>query len=223
MIKLKYFIFGSNSFVAQKLAKKLNPKEVICFSRNHIEGLKTIKVDYDKNDYLDHISQNLKNEKPIFIFANAISDKKIFVEITQEEIEKILKVNLHIPIKLTHNIIKKFLFKKPSFIFLSSSRGFNGDKGIAIYSATKNGLEGFTRSLAQEYGNLGVIFRTIHIGLFDGGLKSSELNAKKTNLILSRTSNNDYINEEHFLRTIEYAATDITGNGSILKCDNGFF
>jgi len=223
MSNLKYFIFGSNSFIAKKLAKHIGPKKAICFSRSNVENLETFKIDYDKSDYLNHIRNNLKNEKPIFIFANAISDKKILVEISQNEIDKILNVNLCLPINITRNILKKFIYKKPSFIYLSSSRGFSGDKGISIYSTTKNGLEGFSRSLAKEYGKLGIIFRTIHIGLFDGGLKSSELNEKKANLILSKTANNDYVNEENFFKAVEFAATDIAGNGSILKCDNGYF
>jgi len=219
-----FFIFGSSSFIAKKLFQEIKKDfEVYGFSRKKLSIKNNFKINYNDDKYLEIISNKLKNKKPVFIFSNAISDKKILINSKKNDIEKIIKINLLTPINITRKILKKYIYKKPSFLYFSSSRGFNGDKGISIYSASKNGLEGFVRSSATEYGSLEIIFRTIHLGLFDGGLKETELSKKKVDEILFRTANKKYVENNNLKNTIYFASEDIAGNGSYIKCDNGFF
>lgn len=218
-----YFIFGASSHIAKLLIKSKLPN-IIGFSqkRKVCNNKNIFFINYEKKDFLKIINRNIKNFKPVFIFANGISDKKIFLNMNKKELDKIIYVNQKIPIYITQKILAKFIHKKPSFIFLSSSRGFLGDKGISIYSATKNALEGFVRSMSMEYGKLNIIFRVIRIGLFNGGL-INQIKNKKVKKILDRTSNNDYVEFDSFLKLVDFIASDVTGNGSYISCDNGFF
>ena len=129
---------------------------------------------------------------------------------------KIIEVNQKIPFIITQKILKKYTFNKPSFIYLSSSRGFIGAKGAAIYSATKNALEGFARSMAMEYGSLGANFRVVRLGLFKGGLKENFIKKKDTKKILDQTS-------KELINLINFISDDTASNGSSIKCDNGYF
>tara|TARA_B100001287_G_C22208225_1_gene311173 strand:- start:149 stop:469 length:321 start_codon:yes stop_codon:yes gene_type:complete len=105
---------------------------------------------------------------------------------------------------------------------MSSSRGHSGDKGISIYSTTKRGLSAFVKNMAIEYGSFGLNFRIILLGLFDGGLKNTINKKKIVNNIISRSSIERYIKISEVIRTIKFVQNDTTGNGSVIKCDNGY-
>ena len=104
---------------------------------------------------------------------------------------------------------------------MSSTRGQKGDYGITLYSTTKNAISSFARNMAQEYGKFEVFFRVILLGLFKGGLEK-KLNQDTKNKILKKTYNQKYIKINQLIKTIEFAINDTSGNGSELKCDNGY-
>jgi len=225
-VKKIYFIFGASSFVARELIKNFQKKvKVIAFThkKQFCNNKNIFFINYKKNSFLKKIDSNIYKLKPICIFANAISDDKIFIKLSEKSLNKIIEVNQKIPFIITQKILKKYTFNKPSFIYLSSSRGFIGVKGAAIYSATKNALEGFARSMAMEYGNLGANFRVIRLGLCKGGLKDNFIKKKDKKKILDQTCNNKYINVKELNNLINFISDDTASNGSSIKCDNGYF
>ena len=168
------------------------------------------------------MSKRIKdNEQPIFIFFNSIPDESIFKNYYEKDIKKILEVNLIMPIVLTHSLIKKFFFKKPKFIYISSSRALRGDKGILLYSTTKNALKSFSQNIALEYGVYEITSKVIQLGLFEGGLKR-KLSTNSNNKILNRTFNQKYVTTSQFIKTLEFSIKDSAGNGSEIFCDNGY-
>ena len=225
MIK-KYIIFGASSFVAQKTIKSLSKENiVIAFSRkkmkSNLKKLKYFKTNYKENEILKVLKKNI-NEKDFltFVFFNAISDMSALLKIKKSEILRIINVNLITPILITNLIIKNFLQFKSNFIFMSSSRGHSGDKGISIYSTTKRGLSAFVKNMAIEYGSFGLNFRIILLFLM--GAKNTINKKKIVNNIISRSSIERYIKISEVIRTIKFVQNDTTGNSSVIKCDNGY-
>lgn len=224
----KFIIFGASSFVAEKIVNKLiKNNNVITFSSKNVNfkgrKLQSFKTNYNEDSILKILKRNLKNDdKPIFIFFNAIPDKSAFLKIKKHEILKILKVNLIIPMLITNMIVKNFLHLKSNFIFMSSSRAHLGDKGIATYSTTKRGLAAFSENMSIEYGSFGQNFRVILLGLIDGGLKDKIHKDKIVKKLLSRSSIDKYVTIKEIIKTINYILSDKTGNGSIINCDNGY-
>lgn len=216
----KIIIIGGESFLAKSVKKFLNKNYNICsFSRSES---KNNKKNYNLLKITKDLSKTIhKTEQPIFIFFNSITDKNIFIKEDIKNIEKIINVNLTLPITFTNLFIKKFFFQKPKFIFMSSSRAKNGDLGITMYSTTKNSLSAFAKNMAFEYGSYGMNFKVLLLGLFKGGMKNS-LSKKTNKKILNRTFNNDYVNINSFLRTLEFAIEDDACNGSDIYCDNGY-
>jgi len=222
----KFIFFGASSFIAQELSKKMNlTNNLICLSRKKITNkkIKFFKTNYSLNSVLKILKMNIKkNDQPIFIFFNSISDKKIFIKKSKNDIKKIVHVNLFLPVLLTNIILKKYFYQKSIFLYISSSRGKKGDKGIALYSTTKNAISSFCKSMAIEYGKFGIIFKVILLGLFQGGLKN-KLSSKNNRQILENTFNNKYLEINQLIKTIQYSVNDISGNGSEIHCDNGYF
>lgn len=229
-MKKKYFIFGANSAVAKNFIKKIHKNNsIICFSSKNIKKNKITKnIKYIKTNYSTILVNKIlnkeihNNNKNIFLFFNAISEHKAFYKMKEKEIKKIINVNYFLPILLTNMIIKNYYLKKLTFIYFSSSRALSIDKGIALYGSTKIGLESFVKSMALEYGNLGLNFRVVSLGLMEGGLEKTITNEIK-NLIFKRSSINKKIKIEEIHRIVELIIRDTSGNGSTIKCDNGYF
>ena len=221
-MKKHIVIFGGSSFLAQEVFKNFKRKKIktTSFSRKTITN--NYKTNYSSKSIIKVLSNKIKNdETPVFIFFNSIPDNTIFKNYLEKDIKKIIEVNLTIPIILTNTLLKKYFFQKPKFIFISSSRALKGDKGISLYSATKNGIKSFSRNIALEYASYDIVSKVIHLGLFKGGLKD-KLSTQSNTKILNNTFNGQYLKTKQLVNTLEFAINDTGGNGSEMFCDNGY-
>ena len=91
-----------------------------------------------------------------------------------EEIEAMINLNLTGTIHLTRLMSKIMLKQQDSIIInISSITGVRGYSGLSTYSATKAGLDGFTRALARELGPRGVRVNSICPGYMDTQMSES--------------------------------------------------
>jgi|TARA_Y100000294_G_C8507093_1_gene317147 3-oxoacyl-[acyl-carrier protein] reductase len=229
-MKKNYFIFGASSYVAKKFIENISKKDdIICFSSKNVKRNSSKKnIQYIKTSYnIKHIEKSLrknikKNKKNIFLFFNAVSEDKAFYKLSSNEISKIIKINYIQPVLITQSILKKYFLNKLTFIYFSSSRGIKGDKGISIYGSSKNAIKSFVRSMSIEYGELGVNFRVILLGLFKGGL-NEKLSAEQRKNIFKQSSIKQYLSIKQLVKVVNFVISDESGNGSSIKCDNGYF
>jgi 3-oxoacyl-[acyl-carrier protein] reductase len=94
--------------------------------------------------------------------------RRPFYEISAEEWDKLMAVNLKGPFLCTKAIfphMKKQ--KKGKIINLSSETAFTGSKGLMHYVTSKGGIISFTRSLASELGQYGICVNSIAPGFTD--------------------------------------------------------
>lgn len=228
-MKKKYFIFGSSSAIAKDLLKKINKNiKVVCLTSKSIKTKKNKNIIYFKTDYSQGSIKKIidkeidtKNQN-IFLFFNGISEHRAFYHLKEKEINHIININFTIPILSTNVIIKNHFLNNITCIYFSSSRALHVDKGIALYGATKIGIESFSKSMALEYGNLGLNFRVISLGLMEGGLEKTITDSTK-NLILKRSSIKKKIRVSELQKIVNFVIDDNTGNGSTIKCDNGYY
>ena len=150
-MKKHIIIFGGSSFLAKELHKSYKKKnKLTSFSKKKVPN--NFKTNYSINSIQKVLSKRIKNnEMPIFIFFNSIPDKFIFKNYNEKNIREIMEVNIIKPIIITNKLINEYFFQKPKFIFMSSSRAIEGDKGISLYSTSKNAIRSFSKNLAMEY------------------------------------------------------------------------
>jgi 3-oxoacyl-[acyl-carrier protein] reductase len=99
----------------------------------------------------------------------------------------IIRVNLENIIHLTQMCIKGMLLNKNGIIInISSINAIRGHTGVAVYSATKAGIDGFTRSLAKELGQKGIRVNSIAPGYLETEM-TSHLSARRLQGIIHRT------------------------------------
>nr|ABB91667.1 alcohol dehydrogenase 3 [Starmerella magnoliae] len=93
-----------------------------------------------------------------------------------KEWQNLLAVNLSSPIALTKALLKD-VSERPAdnplqIIYISSVAGLHGAAQVAVYSASKAGLDGFMRSVAREVGPKG-----IHVNSINPGYTKTEMTA----------------------------------------------
>ncbi|MFA5244154.1 MAG: SDR family oxidoreductase [Pedobacter sp.] len=82
--------------------------------------------------------------------AGVTFDKPIIYQ-PENEIDRLLQVNLKAPIMICKAVMKQFLLNKHGVIInISSCVGETGNAFQAVYSATKAGLAALSKSLARE-------------------------------------------------------------------------
>ncbi len=104
-----------------------------------------------------------------------------------EDISSLLGLNLEGAIRLARSCAKFMLQARAgSIINISSIIGIRGYSGLSVYSATKAGLDGFTRGLARELGGRGIRVNSVAPGYLETDM-SEKLNPDQRDQIIRRT------------------------------------
>lgn len=91
------------------------------------------------------------------VVCNAgITFRREFADLTAEEFDKTIKVNLTGTFNTIKGLLEPLIASKGRIVLISSASAYTGTGGGAHYSATKAGQIGMTRTLAKELGPLGV-------------------------------------------------------------------
>ncbi len=81
------------------------------------------------------------------------------------DIDTVLDLNLKATFVMTRQVVRRMLLARTGRIInISSVVGTSGYRGLAVYSASKAGLDGFTRSLARELGSRGITVNSVAPG-----------------------------------------------------------
>jgi 2-hydroxycyclohexanecarboxyl-CoA dehydrogenase len=107
---------------------------------------------------------------PVGILVNnaGIAPFTPFLEVSDELLDRVLRVNLRGPYILTREIIPDMIAAKwGRIINITSSSVQTGSPTQSHYTASKGGLLGFTKSLALEFGKAGITANMIPPGSID--------------------------------------------------------
>jgi 3-oxoacyl-[acyl-carrier protein] reductase len=82
----------------------------------------------------------------------------------------VINVNLVGPITLANACARPMSRAGGVIVNVSSINAVRGYRGVSVYSAAKAGLDGFSRSLARELGELNIRVNTVVPGYFDSDM-----------------------------------------------------
>lgn len=96
------------------------------------------------------------------------------------DVDTVVDLNLKATMRVTRAAVRRMLRQGSGRIInISSIVGLSGYRGLSVYSATKAGLDGFTRALARELGGRGITVNSVAPGYLltemSHGLDASEL------------------------------------------------
>jgi len=116
------------------------------------------------------ISEVLKDFGQIDILVNnaGITRDNLLLRMTEQDWDLVIKVNLKSIFNMTKAVQRVMLKQRSgSIINMSSVVGLEGNAGQSNYSASKAGLIGFTKSIAQEFGSRGIRCNAIAPGFIE--------------------------------------------------------
>ncbi|OMJ20321.1 Carbonyl reductase family member 4 [Smittium culicis] len=103
------------------------------------------------------------------INSAGINKDSLLIRSTESELVQMLSVNLFATINMCKQFTKSFFLRQKcgSIINISSIVGQHGNAGQTIYSASKAGVIGFSKSLAKELAPINVRVNTICPGYIE--------------------------------------------------------
>ena len=146
--------------------------------KSKFEDVITKKFDIsDHNNienFIDECNENLNNKIDILINNAGVTNDNLTIRMKKEEWDKVINLNLTSSFLITKFVIKKMLKNKyGKIINITSVVGHTGNVGQANYAASKAGLIGMSKSLAQEYGK-----KNITVNCVSPGFIKSEMTDK---------------------------------------------
>ena len=170
---------GLGLTIAQELAT--SGFRAIAIARNESQHLKKAQAelgehlqfcqwDLGKIESLPSLARHLRNKfGAIYGLVNnvGIGSHGVLATMPDPAIEELVRVNTLSPILLTKYLMRSMLRNRSGRIVnISSITAGHGTGGAAVYAATKASLEGFTRSLAREIGELDIAVNAVAPGLY---------------------------------------------------------
>jgi 3-oxoacyl-[acyl-carrier protein] reductase len=121
------------------------------------------------------------------LVANAgMNRDNLFVQLKDEDWDKVIAVNLTSTFRLTRAAVKVMMRRRYGRVIgISSVVGFTGNPGQGNYTASKAGMVGMMKSVAAEYAKRNVTANCIAPGIIASAM-TDKLNDKQRETIMSK-------------------------------------
>jgi 3-oxoacyl-[acyl-carrier protein] reductase len=141
-----------------------------------------------------------------------------------DDVDTVIDLNLKATIQVTRLVVRRMLAReRPGRIVnISSIVGLSGYRGLAVYSATKAALDGFTRALARELGTTGITVNSVAPGYLKTEM-SHGLDDAQLGQIVRRTPAGRLGEPEDIARAVQFLAAPESDylTGQVLVVDGG--
>ena len=201
---------------AQNLKKELEQENVF---------IDIFKADVSKREQVkEMIKFVIEKYKKIDVLINnaGIAEAKIFTEVTDEFWDKIIKTNLYSVFCTTQEVLPYMIDRKEGCIInISSIFGIVGASCESIYSVSKAGIDGMTKSLAKELGPSNIRVNSIAPGLIDTEM-NSDLSKQDIEMIKEQTPLEKIGKPQDIAKCINWLIEDEFTTGQIISINGGW-
>jgi 3-oxoacyl-[acyl-carrier protein] reductase len=167
----KYAEHGANvAFTYLNSAEKAN---AIVEELTAAYGVKIKAYRSDASSYAEAeslVADVTKEFGSIDILVNnaGITRDNLILRMSEEQFDEVIKANLKSIFNLTKHVSKVMLRQKSgSIINITSIVGLRGQAGQSNYAASKAGIVGFTKSIAEEFGSRSIRCNAISPGFIE--------------------------------------------------------
>jgi len=162
----------------------------------------------------------------ILINAPGINSATPFSDISEEEWEKIVSVNLK-GIFLACQVFSKPMLNQRSGSIINISSVSSGPplSRVFTYSVTKAGLDNLTQNLGREWATQGVRVNAIAPGFFPAEQNRKILTEERTDAIMGHTPMNRFGEAEELVGATIWLASEKASSfvtGAIIRVDGGY-
>lgn len=135
------------------------------FDMSH-QNLEVTNLDVCDQASIDDFQKIVNDFDPDILINNAgITKDNLFLRMTEDDWAEVIDTNLNSVFRMTKLVVRGMLKKKwGRIINISSISGSMGNPGQTNYSASKAGVEAFSRSLAKELGSRNITVNSVAPG-----------------------------------------------------------
>ena len=232
------FITGSSRGIGLAIAHKFASlgANVVLNSRGEISeelldefklyGVKVIAISGDVSDFADAkrmVDQAIEEMGSVDVLVNnaGITQDTLLLKMTEDDFEKVLKVNLTGAFNMTQAVLKQMIkAREGAIINMSSVVGLMGNIGQANYAASKAGLIGFTKSVAREVANRNVRVNAIAPGMIESDM-TAVLSDKVKDAMLAQIPMKQFGQAEQVAEVTAFLASQDYLTGQVIAIDGG--
>lgn len=208
--------YNNSEEAAKQIQKELQEENI---------KIEIFKVDVSKREEVKKLVKfALDKFKNIDVLINnaGIDQIKPFMDITDEDWNKMLQVNLNSVFYCSQEVLENMIHnKKGCIINISSIWGITGASCEVHYSASKAAIDGMTKSLAKEMGPSNIRVNSIAPGIVDTDMNkditSEELEELKKEIPLGRIAK-----PEEIVNSIKWLIEDEYISGQVISPNGGW-
>ena len=232
------FITGSSRGIGLAIAHKFARlgANVVLNSRGELSeellaefkpyGVKVLAISGDVSDFADAkrmVDQAIEELGSVDVLVNnaGITQDTLMLKMTEEDFEKVLKINLTGAFNMTQAVLKQMIkAREGAIINMSSVVGLMGNIGQANYAASKAGLIGFTKSVAREVANRNVRVNAIAPGMIESDM-TAVLSDKVKDAMLAQIPMKQFGQAEQVAEVTAFLATQDYLTGKVIAIAGG--
>lgn len=225
-------ITGGTGAIGKALVAEFSKDYRVVFTYNNNEddaiiisdkyGATAVQCDISRTEEIKKLTTYIKN-CGLLINNAGISQIKLFTDITDEDWNKMIGVNLSGVFYLTRSVVPEMVHNKDgSIINISSVWGVHGASCEVHYSAAKAGVIGLTKALAKELGPSNIRVNCIAPGVIDSRM-NSHLNAEELLELTDSTPLGRMGTPDEIAHAARFFEQNRFATGQILGVDGGFY
>lgn len=193
--------------------------------KEHGINIEIFKADVSKREdvkKLVNFTIEKYNNIDILINNAGIDQIKPFMDITNEDWNKIIQTNLNSVFYCSQEVLRNMIHnKKGCIINISSIWGITGASCEVAYSVSKAGIDGMTKALAKEMGLSNIRVNSIAPGIVDTDMNKElsfeELQELKNEIPLGRIAA-----PEEIVKSVKWLIDDEYVTGQIISVNGGW-
>lgn len=234
-------VTGASRGIGREIAKSLsreNNKIIACYNNSEKEAIElkeeldkeNIEIDIIKGDVSKRedckriVEYTIDKYSRIDVLINnaGISTYNLFTDITDEEWNKTIGVNLNSVFFMSQETVKYMIKQKEgSIINISSIWGLVGASCEVAYSVSKAGVDGMTKSLAKELGPSNIRVNSIAPGLIDTDM-NNDLTSEELENIINETPLCRIGKPEDIAKCVKWLVEDTFTTGQVISINGGW-
>ena len=211
------FTYATSEQKAKEIEARFNTLDVV------VKGYKSDAGNFDASNVL--VEDVVKTFGKVDILVNnaGITRDNLLLRMSEQQFDEVIQANLKSVFNLTKHVSKFMLrAKQGSIINLTSIIGIKGQAGQANYAASKAGIIGFTKSIADEFGSRSIRCNAVSPGFIETDM-TQVLNEEVKNGILKQIPFNRMGSAQEVANTVLFLASDLSSyvSGQVISVCGG--
>ncbi|MFC2401039.1 MAG: 3-oxoacyl-[acyl-carrier-protein] reductase [Streptococcus sobrinus] len=236
--KKNVFITGSTRGIGLAIAHKFASQgaNIVLNGRSAISdelldqfsdyNVKVVAISGDVSDSADAnrmVAEAIEALGSVDVLVNnaGITNDKLMLKMTEEDFEKVLKINLTGAFNMTQAVLKPMSkARQGAIINMSSVVGLMGNVGQANYAASKAGLLGLTKSVAREVAGRNVRVNAIAPGFIESDMTDA-IPEKAKQAMIAQVPMKRIGQAEEVAQVVAFLASQEYLTGQVIAIDGG--